>query len=219
MVAMSGGHVTVNGVRSGYLRENWSHSAVIITRRDSKKSQSYLIRISGEDFAGEMVYCADGHPPRFGAFPIGDANAPCMGILDHPDPPNADRPLVPSFDCLTRLCRILHCARKNDECHLVSAKDCKLVCTRIPLFELKFCIPIDTVFELSLPVERRRASYIQSPPRSGDVNLEKPEPLIGSRTKREIKQGRAERKTGVEGRPDWDRTGNVARQIERAPWN
>jgi hypothetical protein len=90
----SGGHVTVNGVQGGYLHKNWSHSAVIITRTDSKRSQSYLVRISGEEFAGAMVYCADWHAPRFFAFPIGDVNPPCMGILDDPDPSGSDRPLV-----------------------------------------------------------------------------------------------------------------------------
>ena len=90
----SGGHVTVNGVQGGYLHKNWSHSAVIITRTDSKKSQSYLVRISGEEFSVAMVYCGDWHAPRFPAFPIGDVNPPCMGILDDPDPPDADRPLL-----------------------------------------------------------------------------------------------------------------------------
>ena len=91
---MSGGHITVNGIESGYLHHNWSHSAVIITRTDSKRSQSYLVRISDEEFAGAMVYCADWHAPRFPAFPIGDVNPPCMGILDDPDPKDADRPLL-----------------------------------------------------------------------------------------------------------------------------
>jgi hypothetical protein len=89
---MSGGHVTVNGVRAGYMHTNWSHSAVMITRTDSSSKQSYLVRISGEEFVGPMVYCGDWHAPRVPAFPIGDVNPPCMGILDGPDPPGADRP-------------------------------------------------------------------------------------------------------------------------------
>jgi hypothetical protein len=89
-----GGHVTVNGVQGGYLHKNWSHSAVIITRTDSKKSQSYLVRISGEEFSGAMVHCDDWHAPRFPVFPIGDVNPPCMGILFDPDPPEADRPVL-----------------------------------------------------------------------------------------------------------------------------
>ena len=93
----SGGHVTVNGVPGGYLHRNWSRSAVIITRTDSNRDQSYLVRISGEEFAGRMVYCSDWHAPRFLAFSIGDVNPPCMGILDDPDPPGADRPLIPSL--------------------------------------------------------------------------------------------------------------------------
>lgn len=84
---MSGEHVTVNGVQDGYLHKNWSHSAVIITRTDSKRSQSYLVRISGEEFSASMIYCSDWHAPRFLAFPIGDVKSPCMGILDNPDPP------------------------------------------------------------------------------------------------------------------------------------
>jgi len=91
---LSGGHVTVNGVQDGYLHKNWSHSAVIITRTDLKRNQSYLVRISGEEFAGAMVYCSDWHAPRFPAFPIGDVNPPCLGILDDPDPPDADRPVL-----------------------------------------------------------------------------------------------------------------------------
>jgi hypothetical protein len=91
---MSGGHVTVNGVPGGYLHRTWSYSAVIITRTDSKKGQSYRVVITGEDFSGPIIYCGDWHAPRFPVFPIGDVNPPCMGILDGPDPTDADRPLV-----------------------------------------------------------------------------------------------------------------------------
>jgi hypothetical protein len=90
---MLGGHVAIDGVRSGYLHTNWSRSAVMITRTDSKRRQSYLIRISGEEFSQSMIYCADWHAPRLPAFPIGDVNPPCMGVIDDPDPPDADRPL------------------------------------------------------------------------------------------------------------------------------
>jgi hypothetical protein len=38
---MSGGHVVVDGVRSGYLHKNWSPSAVMITCTDSKRDQPY----------------------------------------------------------------------------------------------------------------------------------------------------------------------------------
>jgi hypothetical protein len=91
---MSGGHVTVDGVRGGYLHTNWSRSAVMITRTDSKRGQSYLVRVSGEDFSQSMIYCGDWHAPRLPAFPIGDVNPPCMGLLDDPDPPGADRPVT-----------------------------------------------------------------------------------------------------------------------------
>lgn len=90
---MSGGHVAVDGVRSGYLHTNWSRSAVMITRTDSKRGQSSLVRISGEEFSQSMIHCGDWHAPRLPAFPIGDVNPPCMGVLDDPDPPDADRPL------------------------------------------------------------------------------------------------------------------------------
>jgi hypothetical protein len=91
---ISGGHVAVDGVPSGYLHTNWSHSAVMITRTDSKRRQSYQIWLSGSKF---MIYCGDWHAPRVPAFPIGDVNPPCMGILDEPDPPDADRPLGPTL--------------------------------------------------------------------------------------------------------------------------
>lgn len=89
---MSGGHVAVDGVRSGYLHTNWSRSAVMITRTDSKRGQSYLVRISGEEFSQPMIYCGNWYAPRLPAFPIGDVNPPCMGFMDS-DPPDADRPL------------------------------------------------------------------------------------------------------------------------------
>ncbi len=91
---MSGGHVAVDGVRSGYLHKNWSHSAVMITRTDSKRDQSYLVWISGTEFSQPMIYCGDWHAPRLPAFPIGDVNPPCMGFLDDPDQPDTDRPLA-----------------------------------------------------------------------------------------------------------------------------
>jgi len=87
---MSGGHVTVDGIQDGYLHTNWSRTAVMITRTDSKPSQSYLVWLSESKF---MIYCGDWHAPRLPAFPIGDVNPPCMGFLDDPDPPGADRPV------------------------------------------------------------------------------------------------------------------------------
>jgi hypothetical protein len=94
---MSGGNVAVDGVRSGYLHKNLLHSAVMITRTDSKRNQSYLVRISGTEFSQSMIYCGDWHAPRIPAFPIGDVNPPCVGFLDGPDPPDADRPLSSSL--------------------------------------------------------------------------------------------------------------------------
>jgi hypothetical protein len=90
---MSGGHVAIDGVRSGYLHTNWSHSAVMITRTDSKRDQSYLVGISGKEFSELMIYCGDWHAPRLPAFPIGEVNPSCMGFFDESDPPDADLPL------------------------------------------------------------------------------------------------------------------------------
>jgi hypothetical protein len=87
---MSGGNVMINGVRGGYLHTNPSHSVVMITRTDLRRHQSYMVQFSGSRF---MIYCGDWHAPRIPAFPIGDVNPPCMGFLDDPDPPDADRPL------------------------------------------------------------------------------------------------------------------------------
>ncbi|MGA3045740.1 MAG: hypothetical protein ABSD67_03915 [Terracidiphilus sp.] len=91
---ISGGHVAVDGVRGGYLHTNWSYPFVMITRTDSKRDQSYLVRLSGSaKFSQGITYCGDWHAPRFPAFPIGDLNPPCMGVLEDPDPAEADRPL------------------------------------------------------------------------------------------------------------------------------
>ena len=91
---MSSSHVAIDGVQGGYLHKNWSNSAVIITRTDSKRGQSYLVRISGEEVSQSMIYCGDWHAPRIPVFPIGDVNPPCMGFLVDSDPPDADRPRV-----------------------------------------------------------------------------------------------------------------------------
>jgi hypothetical protein len=85
----SGGSVRVDGVTNGYLHKNWSGTAVIITRTDSKPSQSYLIVFSGSK---SLISCGDWHAPRFLAFPIGDVNPPCMGFLDDSELQRADLP-------------------------------------------------------------------------------------------------------------------------------
>ena len=90
---MSSGHVAVDGVRGGYLHKNLKYSAVMITRTDSKREQSYRVQIAGEGFSQSMIYCGDWHAPRILAFPIGDVNPPCMGFNDDPDPPDTDRPV------------------------------------------------------------------------------------------------------------------------------
>src|SRR5229473_1193821 len=62
----SRGSVAVDGVRSGYLHRNWEHSAVIITRTDSKASQSYLVWLPGKK---SLIHCGEWHAPRLPAFP------------------------------------------------------------------------------------------------------------------------------------------------------
>jgi hypothetical protein len=91
---LSGGHVEVNGTRGGYLHKSWSNSAVIITRTDSSKRQSYLVQLSG---SRTLIDCGDWYAPRLPAFPIGDVNPPCMGFIDDPDLPDTDRPLSSSL--------------------------------------------------------------------------------------------------------------------------
>lgn len=91
---MSGGHVAVDGVRGGYLHTNWSHPSVMITRTDSKRAQSYLVRLPGSaTFSEGITYCDDWHAPQLPVFPMGDLNTPCVGFLVDPDAPEADRPL------------------------------------------------------------------------------------------------------------------------------
>ncbi len=71
------GHVEVDGVSSGYLHEDWSHSSVLITRTDLKPHQSYLVHLSTTK---SLAYCGDWHAPRMPLFPIGDLNPPCLGF-------------------------------------------------------------------------------------------------------------------------------------------
>jgi hypothetical protein len=91
---ISGGRVAVDGVRGGYLHTSWSRPFVVITRTDSTRAQSYLVRLSGSaEFSEGITYCNNWHAPRLPAFPMGDVNPPCTGFLDDPDTPDADRPL------------------------------------------------------------------------------------------------------------------------------
>jgi len=81
----SGGTVSVDGVQNGYLHRDWRNSAVIITRVDSKPSQSYLIQLNGKN----VVYCGDWHAPRFPIFRFGDVNTPCFFPINS-EMPTAD---------------------------------------------------------------------------------------------------------------------------------
>jgi hypothetical protein len=85
-----GGNVAVDGDRNGYLHTNSSRTAVIVTRTDSKMRQSYLVQVSGSK---SLIYCGDWQAPQFPIFPIGDVNPPCLGFLNDPVSPEADRPL------------------------------------------------------------------------------------------------------------------------------
>jgi hypothetical protein len=84
----SAGSVRVDGITNGYLHKNWSGTAVIITRTDSKPNQSYLAVFSGSKL---LISCGDWHAPRFLAFPIGDVNPPCW-LLDDSALQRADLP-------------------------------------------------------------------------------------------------------------------------------
>jgi hypothetical protein len=86
----SGGSVTVDGVRSGYLHRSWDRAAVIITRTDSKPSQSYLVWVPGKKF---LIHCGEWHAPRLPAFPIGDVNPPCSVLSNGSNMPTADNPV------------------------------------------------------------------------------------------------------------------------------
>ena len=86
----SSGLVTVDGSRHGYIHLNKRHSAVIITRTDSKPRQSYLVALSGRKW---MVLCGDWHAPQVPAFPIGHLNPPCSIFSNSADLPTADNPV------------------------------------------------------------------------------------------------------------------------------
>jgi hypothetical protein len=83
------GSVKVNGVSSGYLHKELSGRAWIVTRTDSRPSQSYLVSLNGSE---HMIYCGDWHAPRFPVFPFGDVNPPCVGFLTDSEIQKADLP-------------------------------------------------------------------------------------------------------------------------------
>lgn len=87
----SSSHVTVDGVRSGFLHVNRGHSAVIITRTDLRPSQSYLVGLSGRKY---LTHCGDWQAPRLPAFSIGDVNPPCSFFSNGSDLPVADNAVL-----------------------------------------------------------------------------------------------------------------------------
>jgi len=87
----SSGSVAIDGSGHGYIHINKQHSAVIITRTDSRPRQSYLVALSGREW---IIHCGEWQAPRFPAFPIGDVNPPCSIFSNGADMPTADNPKV-----------------------------------------------------------------------------------------------------------------------------
>lgn len=79
----------VDGVSNGYLHKSWSGRAWIVTRTDSRPSQSYLVSLYGSK---HMHSCGDWHAPRLPVFPFGDVNPPCSGFLTDYEIQKADLP-------------------------------------------------------------------------------------------------------------------------------
>jgi hypothetical protein len=86
----SDGNVAVDGVREGYLHKNWSHTAVIITRSDTKTMQSYLVRLSGSRL---LIHCGDWHAPQLPVFSTGDVRFPCS-VFNPEAGPQDDAPVL-----------------------------------------------------------------------------------------------------------------------------
>ncbi|KAA6457838.1 hypothetical protein DYQ86_20925 [Acidobacteria bacterium AB60] len=89
----SGGFVTVDGVPSGYLHKNWQGTEAIITRTDSKPSQSYLVVFTTSKTSKAVFHCGDWHARHFFVFPIGEVNPPCSPLLGEAELQRADVPL------------------------------------------------------------------------------------------------------------------------------
>ena len=70
----SSGSVRVDGHTNGYLHRNRDRSAIMLTRTDGTRKQSYLVRTHGR---GVIIHCGEWAAPQFPAFPIGDVNPPC----------------------------------------------------------------------------------------------------------------------------------------------
>lgn len=79
----------VDGVSNGYLFKASSGKGWIITRTDSKPSQSYLVSRYGSN---HVIYCGKWHAPRLPVFPFGDVNPPCLGLLTDAEVQKADLP-------------------------------------------------------------------------------------------------------------------------------
>jgi hypothetical protein len=88
---LASGPVIVDGSRHGYIHLNKRHSAVIITRTDSKPRHSYMAALSEQKW---IVLCGEWHAPQVPAFPIGDVNPPCSIFDNSADLPTADIPII-----------------------------------------------------------------------------------------------------------------------------
>jgi len=71
------GSVTVDGHKtSGYMHANTKRMALLITRTDEGRPETYLVPLQGSHWIAD---CGNWHPIRFLPVPIGDLNPPCSG--------------------------------------------------------------------------------------------------------------------------------------------
>lgn len=71
------GSVSVDGHEtSGYMHANTKRTALLITRTDEGRPETYLVPVQGSDW---IVDCGNWHPIRFLPVPIRDGNPPCSG--------------------------------------------------------------------------------------------------------------------------------------------
>lgn len=71
------GWVTVDGRQtSGYMHANTKRTALLVTRTDHGRPETYLVPLQDSDF---IVDCGNWHPIRFFPVAVGDVNPPCSG--------------------------------------------------------------------------------------------------------------------------------------------
>jgi hypothetical protein len=70
------GQVTVDGHKTtGYLHANVRRTALLVTRTDAVRPETYLVSLGDEK---AILDCGRWHPTRFLPSPIGDINPPCF---------------------------------------------------------------------------------------------------------------------------------------------